>query len=115
MTKTKRITWTVEKRKLADLKEHATKKPIELCTRAIKHASKQKDLVIDFFLDSGSTLIACQQTKRNCYGIELDEHYCGVIVKRWLNYMQKENKAFKIKRNDEDFDIKEIDKGGEFA
>lgn len=49
------------------------------------------------------------KTKRNCYGIELDEHYCGVIVKRWLNYMQKENKAFKIKRNDEDFDIKEIE------
>ena len=106
--------WHIQ-RKIGRDEEHATKKPIELCTRAIKHASKQKDLVIDFFLGSGSTLIACQQTKRNCYGIELDEHYCGVIVKRWLNYMQKENKTFKIKRNDEDFDVKKIDKGGEFA
>lgn len=92
---------------------HPTMKPISIIAKAIKkHNSK---IVIDFFLGSGSTLIACQQTKRNCYGIELDEHYCGVIVKRWLNYMQKENKPFKIKRNDEDFDIKEIDKGGEFA
>lgn len=90
-------------------KLHPTMKPVSLVSNAINNSSKQKDLVIDFFLGSGSTLIACQQTKRNCYGIELDEHYCGVIVKRWLNYMQKENKAFKIKRNDEDFDIKEIE------
>ena len=110
--------WNIERTSNAErdgVGKHATPKPLKLCERAIKSSSREKDLVIDFFLGSGSTLIACQQTKRNCYGIELDEHYCGVIVKRWLNYMQKENKPFKIKRNDEDFDIKEIDKGGEFA
>jgi len=96
--------WHIQ-RKIGRDEEHATKKPIELCTRAIKHASKQKDLVIDFFLGSGSTLIACQQTKRNCYGIELDEHYCGVVVTRWKNYMEKEGKKYSIKRNGEQFNF----------
>ena len=86
-----------------------TQKPVELAVTAIKNITIKNQIILDFFLGSGSTLIACQQTKRNCYGIELDEHYCGVIVKRWLNYMQKDNKAFKIKRNDEDFDVKEIE------
>jgi DNA modification methylase len=90
--------WHIQ-RKIGRDEEHATKKPIELCTRAIKHASKQKDLVIDFFLGSGSTLIACQQTKRNCYGIELDERYTAVCVLRWRNYMEKEGKKYSIKRN----------------
>jgi DNA modification methylase len=96
--------WHIQ-RKIGGDEEHATKKPIELCIRAIKHASKQKDLVIDFFLGSGSTLIACQQTKRKCYGIELDEHYCGVVVTRWRNYMEKEGKKYLIKRNGDIFNL----------
>mgnify|MGYP003589824098 CR=1 FL=1 len=41
--------------------------------------------VLDLFLGSGSTLIACEQTNRICYGMELDEKYCDVIVQRWVN------------------------------
>ena len=51
---------------------------------------KSSKLVIDVFLGSGSTLIACEKTNRKCYGMELDEHYCDVVVKRWQQYTEKE-------------------------
>jgi DNA modification methylase len=62
---------------------HATPKPIALCSRAIKTSSREGELVIDFFGGSGSTLIACEQLNRKCYMLELDEHYCDVIITRW--------------------------------
>jgi DNA modification methylase len=102
-------TWTISITDQEERKQtgaHATPKPLKLCDRVIKSSSREKDLVIDFFLGSGSTLIACQQTKRNCYGIELDEHYCGVVVTRWKNYMEKEGKKYSIKRNGEEFNLK---------
>jgi DNA modification methylase len=45
--------------------------------------------VLDLFLGSGSTLIACEKTNRKCYGMELDPHYCDVIVKRWEEFTGK--------------------------
>jgi DNA modification methylase len=86
---------------------HPTQKPIQLAADIFDYY-KFSDSVIDFFLGSGSTLIACQQTKRNCYGIELDEHYCGVTIVRWLNLMLEEKKDFTVKRNGGIVDIKEI-------
>ena len=74
--------WHIQ-RKIGKDEEHATKKPLELCGRAIKHASKEKDLVLDLFGGSGSTLIACEQLNRKCYMMELDPHYCDVIINRW--------------------------------
>ena len=44
---------------------------------------------MDPFLGSGSTLIACEKTGRKCYGMEIDPHYCDVIVKRWEEYTGK--------------------------
>jgi len=67
---------------------HPTQKPIGLCEYFIEKWSKER--VIDLFLGSGSTLLACEKTNRKCYGMELDEHYCDVIVKRWQNYTGKE-------------------------
>ena len=46
-------------------------------------------LVLDLFLGSGSTLIACEKTNRKCYGMELDEKYCDVIIKRFEQYTGK--------------------------
>lgn len=69
--------------------DHATAKPIELVERALKHASKRNDLVVDLFGGSGSTLIACEKHKRKCYMMELSEKYCDVIIKRWENATQK--------------------------
>ena len=63
---------------------HPTQKPVSLAMRAIKNS--QPKIVVDLFLGSGSTLIACEKTGRKCYGMELDESYCDVIIKRWLDY-----------------------------
>jgi DNA modification methylase len=74
--------------------EHATKKPIELVERAIRHASKSGHLIADLFLGSGSTLIACEKTGRKCFGLEIDPHYCQVIIDRWEEFTG--NKAVKL-------------------
>lgn len=47
------------------------------------------DIIIDLFLGSGSTLIACEKTGRTCYGMELDPQYCDVIVTRWEKFTGK--------------------------
>ena len=52
--------------------------------------------VFDPFLGSGSTLIACEKLKRKCYGMEIDPHYCDVIVKRWEEFTG--NKAERVER-----------------
>jgi site-specific DNA-methyltransferase (adenine-specific) len=64
-------------------REHPTMKPIELIVKSIENSSNKGDLVIDPFGGSGSTLIACQQTGRLARLVELDEHYCDVICKRF--------------------------------
>lgn len=63
---------------------HPTMKPIELVEYAITKVVCSR--VMDLFLGSGSTLIACEKTNRKCYGMELDEKYCDVIINRWMNY-----------------------------
>lgn len=65
---------------------HPTQKPIELCERAIENSTSQKESIIDLFGGSGSTLIACEKTKRSCYMMELDPHYIDVIIARWEKY-----------------------------
>jgi len=79
--------WEANRPKKAE--GHPTMKPIELCVRAIKNSSKDKYKVIDPFMGSGSTLIACEKTGRKCYGMEIDPHYCDVIVKRWEQFTGK--------------------------
>ena len=73
---------------------HATPKPVEMMERIIISSSEQN--LIEPFLGSGSTLIAAEKTNRKCYGMELDPHYCDVIVKRWEEFTGK--KAERIKR-----------------
>lgn len=65
-------------------KDHPTMKPVELVARAIKNSTKEGDLVVDGFGGSGSTLIACERTRRTCYSMELDPRYVDVIVRRWV-------------------------------
>lgn len=80
-----------------DTGNHATPKPLPLCERAIKSSCPDKGLVLDFFLGSGSTMVASHQLKRKCYGIELDPKYCQVIIDR----MQKLDPSLVIKKNGE--------------
>ena len=73
---------------------HPTVKPQVLLTRLILNSSQRGWVVLDLFGGSGSTLIACEQTGRKCYMMELDPHYIDVIIKRWEDFTGK--KAVKI-------------------
>lgn len=64
--------------------DHPTMKPIPLLAYPIMNSSMSNTLVLDPFGGSGSTLIACEQTDRSCCTIELDEKFCDVIVKRYI-------------------------------
>ena len=64
---------------------HPTQKPIDLCISVINHYGKPNS-VLDLFLGSGSTLIACEKTGRRCYGMEVDAKYINVILKRFEDY-----------------------------
>ena len=74
--------WSFEKTKKNT--DHPTMKPIPLLAYPIKNSTMSNTLVLDPFGGSGSTLIACEQTDRSCFTIELDEKFCDVIVKRYI-------------------------------
>lgn len=69
---------------------HPTMKPVELIEYQITNNTKGKDIVLDTFGGSGSTLIACEKINRDCRMMELDEKYCDVIIKRWQDFTGKE-------------------------
>lgn len=69
---------------------HTTPKPVDLVCNAVTNSSKKGGNIIDLFGGSGSTLIACEKTKRKCFMMELDEKYCDVIIKRWQDFTGKE-------------------------
>lgn len=66
---------------------HPTQKPIDTLASIIRDFTKADDIVVDVFLGSGSTLIACEQTDRTCYGMELDPKYVDVIRKRYHKFV----------------------------
>lgn len=68
--------------------DHPTMKPIPLLAYPILNSSLSNSLVLDAFGGSGSTLIACEQSDRICYTIELDEKFCDVIVKRYIEQVE---------------------------
>ncbi|NDD11897.1 MAG: site-specific DNA-methyltransferase [Betaproteobacteria bacterium] len=76
--------WNIKKPAKNDL--HPTMKPVELVERAIRNSSKTRDLVLDPFGGSGTTLIACEKSGRRARLIELDPRYVDVIVKRWEEF-----------------------------
>lgn len=68
---------------------HPTMKPVRLIARFIINSSRQSDVVLDPFGGSGSTLIACEQLGRRCRMMEIDPHYCDVIIRRWETFTGK--------------------------
>ncbi len=66
--------------------EHPTMKPVALISRAIRNSSGTGDLVLDPFVGSGSTIIACEQHERRCAAVEIDPAYCDVAVARWESF-----------------------------
>lgn len=96
-TEGKLTIWTMKRDKVNEYK-HPTQKPVELITYALFNSSKAEDVIIDPFLGSGSTLIACEKTGRICFGMELDPKYVDVIVQRYVDYTGNQN----IKLNGEE-------------
>ena len=76
--------WCFDKPRHNDL--HPTMKPVELIERAITNSSRPGDIVLDGMAGSGSTLIACEKTKRRGRMIEIDPIYIDVIIRRWQDY-----------------------------
>ena len=74
---------------------HPTQKPVELVSWAFNKFADESNLICDYFLGSGSTMVASHQLKRKCYGMELDPKYCQVIIDR----MKKLDPTLVIKRN----------------
>ena len=80
--------WKYDKPRKCDL--HPTMKPVELVANCLNDCTKQGDMVLDAFGGSGTTLIACEQLNRKCFMMELDPHYCDVIIARWEKLTGKE-------------------------
>ena len=77
--------------------DHPTMKPVELLAYPILNSSMANCVVLDPFGGSGSTLIACEQTDRSCRMIELDEKYCDVIVKRFIEQVRESDSVILIR------------------
>ncbi|ALN60853.1 site-specific DNA-methyltransferase [Lysobacter enzymogenes] len=79
--------WFIDRPARSEL--HPTMKPVALVERAIRNSSKSRDLVLDPFGGSGTTMIACEKTGRRARLIELDPKYVDVIVRRWQSFSGK--------------------------
>ena len=102
--------WNFDRPKKSEL--HPTMKPIALVAYPILNSSMTNGLVLDPFGGSGSTLIACEQTDRTCYTIELDEKYADVIVKRYIEQVGNDENVYLV-RNGEKIKYSDIRKGDE--
>jgi DNA modification methylase len=72
-----------------DKRVHPTQKPVALCEWGITNYTDKNASILDLFLGSGSTLMACEKTNRKCFGMEMSPDYCDVIVKRWQDFTGK--------------------------
>lgn len=88
--------WTISRENVNEY-VHPTQKPVELVVEALTRSSKAEDIVLDPFVGSGTTLIACQKANRNAYVIELDPQYADTTIQRYVNYTGNTN----IRKNGE--------------
>jgi DNA modification methylase len=89
--------WEVPRPKAS--REHPTMKPVELVARALRFSTQPGSMVLDPFLGSGTTLIACEQLDRVCYGIEIEPRYVDVVVERWQNLTGKKAKRKRVQES----------------
>lgn len=90
--------------------KHAATFPVAFAYQIVKNFCSKS--CIDPFMGTGTTLIACEQIGRICYGIEISPAYCDIIVKRWVKWMQKNSKQFSIKKNGQVIDFSEMESHG---
>lgn len=88
---------------------HGTQKPIECMARPIRNNSQKGDNICDPFLGSGTTLIACEQLNRTCFGLEIEPKYCHVIINRYYKYCKDNKKPFVCKINGQDYKPVNVD------
>ena len=87
------------------IRHHPTPKPVEMIAEAIRDVSNPKEIVLDLFLGSGSTLIAADLAGRICYGTELEPKYCQLIIKRYVDYCRKHNQKINFKHTNGNLSI----------
>lgn len=75
---------------------HSCPKPTKLFARLIKDFTRTRNSVLDIFLGSGTNLIACEKTKRTCYGMEIDEYYVSLSIIRWINYTGNDKNVYRM-------------------
>lgn len=80
---------------------HGTQKPIKCMSTPIENNSNFGSTVADPFLGSGTTLIACEQLDRTCYGMEIEPKYCHVIIERYISYKESKGEPYEVKINGE--------------
>ena len=83
-----------------ELSLHPTVKPVAMIAEAIKDASKRQDIVLDFFLGSGTALLAAEKVGRRCYGVEYEPKYVDLAIRRWQQMTGKD--AVLAQRNGDD-------------
>lgn len=82
-----RCVWGGFKNKEAgEVRLHPTQKPVQLAIEFFERWGKDKVNIVDLYLGSGTTLIACEKTQRRCFGMEIDPQYCQVIIDRWEKF-----------------------------
>jgi len=89
-------------------KDHPTMKPIGLMSYPIRNSTMTNGIVLDPFLGSGSTLIACEETDRVCRGIELDPKFVDVIVKRYIEHSEGRYEDVYVLRNGQKLKFDEV-------
>ena len=97
--------WNYDKPKRS--KDHPTMKPIPLLAYPLQNSTAPNAIVLDTFGGSGSTMIACEQTSRICYMMELDERYASVIVQRYIDLVETSEEV-SVLRNGQTFSFEEI-------
>jgi site-specific DNA-methyltransferase (adenine-specific) len=89
-------------------KDHPTMKPVQLMAYPIRNSSMTNGIVLDPFLGSGSTLIACAETDRVCRGIELDPKFVDVIVKRFIEHEDGKTEGISVMRDGQRLSFEEV-------
>lgn len=91
--------------------EHPTMKPVALFDYQIQNNTKGQDIVLDSFMGSGTTIMACEQNGRIAYGLELDPKYVDVIVNRYIKFKESDEDVTLL-RDGVQIPYKEVEKNG---
>jgi DNA modification methylase len=94
-----------------DLKDHPTPKPVAMIADAILDTTNTGDIVADWFLGSGTTVIACEKTNRKCRGSEIKPQFVHTIIRRYITYCEKNNKQITFKHLNGSLTLKDFTHG----